>query len=50
MKEELMKQSVEPQLIKVNIGLFGSEMIIEEERGIRREFGSERTDTLIGWY
>ena len=42
-----MKQSVEPQSIKVNMVLFESEKIIEEERGIRREFGSERADALI---
>ena len=41
-----MKQSVEPQSIRVIIVLFESDKRVEK-RGIRREFGSERADTLI---
>ena len=41
-----MKQSVEPQSIRVIIFLLESDKSVEE-RGIRREFGSERADALI---
>ena len=41
-----MKQSVEPQSIRVIIVLFGSDKKVEK-RGIQREFGSERADVLI---
>jgi predicted DNA-binding transcriptional regulator len=41
-----MKQSVEPQSIRVIIFLLESDKSVEE-RGIRRELGSERADALI---